>query len=265
MFNYKKFIETRLNIVDKSGKEGPYLVNSIQDILLNTPELRRIELKARQQGVSSINLAKRVPKFTLMENKYILTIADNADNAQGLLQRVKYFLSSYEDKTGTKIPFKYNSTYRLYNEKMNSWWEIGTAENVDVGRSKTITDLILSEAAFFKDLRKLLASALQAVVPEGEVDIETTANGMNEFKQIWDEANLGENGFKPLFFKASDFYDTAFLEQKKKELGRYFSQEYPETPEEAFLSSGQNYFDTTALKLHLGNAMNPMKENLIYV
>jgi hypothetical protein len=264
MFNYKKFIETRLKIIDKSGEVKPFIVNSIQEKILNTKELRRIEVKARQQGVSSINLAKRVPKFILMPNKYILTIADNADNAQGLLQRVKFFINSYEEIAQTKIPLKYNSTYRLFNESNNSWWEIGTAENVDVGRSKTVTDLILSEAAFFKDLQKLLASALQSVVPDGEVDIETTANGFNELKTIWDEAVLGINGFEPLFFKASDFYAPDFLEKKKKELGRYYSQEYPETAEEAFLTSGDLYFDSNSLKLYLEEKKPVMDEGVIY-
>lgn len=262
--NYRKFIESRLKIINKDGKEESYTPNVVQSNILDCSSTKRIELKARQQGVSSINLAKRVPKFTLMENRYILTIADNADNAQGLLQRVKYFLKTYSESQGIQIPLKYNSKYELYNEALNSWWVIGTAENVDVGRSKTITDLIMSEAAFFKNFRKLLASALQAVVPDGEVDIETTANGFNEFKEFWDESILGNTGFTPLFYAASLLYTPEFLEQKKKELGSYFSQEYPETALEAFLHSGNPYFDSDAMKFYLDNSRIPMTEGVIY-
>jgi len=148
---------------------------------------------------------------------------------------------------------------------MNNRFIIGTAENVDVGRSKTITDLHMSEAAFYRDLRRMLASVLQAVVPDGEVDIETTANGFNEFKQVWDEAVLGQNGFKPMFFGASKHYSPEFLEQKRKELGRFYQQEYPETAEEAFLTSGDTYFDLNALKYYNENAKLPMTEGMIYV
>ncbi len=263
--NYEKFIKERLKIIDKQGVEQPYTPNIVQTDILHTDALKRIELKARQEGVSSINLAKRVPKFALMPNKYILTIADNADNAQGLLQRVKYFLKSYEESAGVKIPLKYNSKYELYNEELNSWWIIGTAENVDVGRSKTVTDLIMSEAAFFKDFRRLLASALQAVVPDGEVDIETTANGFNEFKEFWDESVLGLTGFRPLFYGASMLYSKEFLEEKKKELGRLYSQEYPETAQEAFLTTGDCFFDTNSLRTYLDNTGEPMTEGVIYV
>lgn len=264
MINYTKFIEARLSIIDKSGVEGPYILNAIQARLARIDALRKIELKARQQGLSSYILGKKTGKFILEENKFIVTIADNSDNAAGLLERVKYFISSYERKVGVKVPLKYNSKYELHNEANNNKFIIGTAENTEVGRSRTITDLHLSEAAFYKDLRKLLASALQAVVPDGEVDIETTANGMNEFKEIWDGAVLGENGFAPLFFKASDFYTAEFLDKKRKELGRLFVQEYPETPEEAFLTSGDNFFDTESLSWYLRNAREVIREDVIY-
>jgi len=113
-------------------------------------------------------------------------------------------------------------------------------------------------------MEEITAGALQAVVPEGRVVVETTANGFNEFKGFWDRAVIGESNFNPLFFKASDFYSPEFLEEKRRELGRMFTQEYPDTPEEAFLSSGDMYFDSLALKEYLGLVREPIKEGVIY-
>jgi hypothetical protein len=111
----------------------------------------------------------------------------------------------------------------------------------------------------------MLAGALQALVPTGRAIIETTANGFNEGKELWDKSVLGESGFKPLFYKASDFYSKEFLEEKRKELGdRLFMQEYPETAIEAFITSGQCFFDTESLENYLANAKEPMKEGVIY-
>ena len=62
---------------------------------------------------------------------------------------------------------------------------------------------------------------------------------------------MGEGVFKPLFYKASDFYDKTFLEGKEKELGRLFKQEYPQTPIEAFVTSGDTYFDKESLAYYL--------------
>jgi len=251
---YEKFIEERLKIIDKTGTEIPFLLNKAQKLFIERATGKDLILKARQEGFSSEIGAIYMGDFLLDHNSHSVVIADNSDNAIGLLDRVKFYLRSYEDITGMKIPLKYNSKYEIANEVINSRYQIGTAENTEFGRSKTIKNLHMSEAAFYKYLRKLLASAMQAVRPDGRVAIETTANGFNEFKEYWDESMRGETGFNPLFFPASLMYSPDYLSQKKKELGRLYPQEYPETPEEAFLTSGDSYFSTEALKYYMEKA-----------
>lgn len=263
--NYKKFIESRLKLVDKNLDLIPFKVNAIQDKYLTEDATGRdVILKARQQGFSSVLLACFTADFILKENSRSVIVADISDNATELLDRVKGYIKAYEEITGVKIPLKYNSKYELFNEALNSRYTIGTADNVEFGRSKTITNLHLSEAAFYPDLERLFASVMQAVIPDGRVVLETTANGFNYFKTFWDECVKGERPFKPLFYKASDFYSAEFLAIKKKELGRRFQQEYPETPEEAFLTSGDSYFDSFALKDYLDNVKEPLTQGLIY-
>jgi hypothetical protein len=92
---------------------------------------------------------------------------------------------------------------------------------------------------------------MQAVVPTGRVIIETTANGFNYFKEYWDNSERGETGFNPMFFKAADFYSSEFLEMKKRDLGRLYSQEYPDTPMEAFVTSGESFFNKDSLAVYL--------------
>ena len=179
-------------------------------------------------------------------------VADISDNAIDLLGRVKRYISSYEYVYGVKVPLKYNSKYELYNEANNARYIIGTAENIQFGRSKTINNLHLSEGAYYKHFMSLLASAGSAVVPNGKQIIETTANGFNEFKDFWDKSVMGGTGFKTHFFKASDFYSAEFLEKQHQRLGdRLFMQEFPETAEEAFISSGATYIDNMTLKNYL--------------
>jgi hypothetical protein len=263
---YKKFIETRLKIVNKEQQIVPFHLNTIQNRYLTEDYTGNdIILKARQQGFSSLILAVFTFDFLLRQNQRNVIVADISDNAQELLDRVKFYIKTYEDYIEDKIPLKYNSKYELFNEATNSRYTIGTADNTDFGRSKTINNLHLSECFFYPHFEKMLAGALQAVVPDGRVIFETTANGFNYGKTFWEECKLGERNFKPLFYKASDFYDSAFLEKKKKELGRLYQQEYPETAEEAFLTSGEMYFDSDSLKNLLNNKKEPLKENLIYV
>jgi len=253
---YKRFIEENFTIINKQAQEVPFILNKAQNYVADNGTGRDFTLKARQEGISAFELAVFATDFLLVENSTSVVVADNADNAQGLLERVKWYMNSYERKNNVKIPFKYNSKYELHNEANNAKYIIGTAQNVEVGRSRTINNAHLSEALFYPHFRKLLASLLQAVVPNGKVMVESTANGFNEGKEYWEETKSGITGFNPIFLPGSFMYDQDFLSAKRGELGeRLMMQEYPETDIEAFITSGQTYFDQMALKYHLDQAL----------
>lgn len=254
---YKPFIEDNLTIINKEAREVPFILNTAQNYVVEHGTGRDFTLKARQEGVSAFELAVFTTDFLLKENSTSVVVADNADNAQGLLERVKWYIESYERINKVKVPLKYNSKYELRNAANNALYIIGTAQNVEVGRSRTINNAHLSEALFYPHFKKLLASLLQAVVPDGKVMIESTANGYNEGKEYWDQTMNGQTGFNPLFLPASIMYDMAFLAMKRRELGeRLYLQEYPESPEEAFIATGDTYIDNLALKYYLEEVMN---------
>ena len=249
---YKRYIEDNFSLVDKNGDYVPFKLNAIQDRYLEEDSTSRdVVLKARQQGFSSLILARFTTDFILEPNSQSVVVADIEENAEALLERVKLYLRSWEEKNGFKIPLKYNSKSVLVNEAMNSKYTIGTAKATEFGRSRTITNLHLSEPAFYPNLGKILAGAGNAVTPNGYVVLETTANGFNEFKEFYDRSELNGTGYKALFYPASSMYDEVFLESKRKEQGRLYRQEYPETALEAFLTSGDQYFSNEALERYL--------------
>lgn len=255
MPDYARFIEENLAIVDKTGTAVPFTLNSIQrrylteDVPVGKPHL---VLKARQQGFSSVILARFLADFIFKPNSRSVVVADIAENATTLLARLKFYLDTYNAKAPEPIPMKYNSKNELVNALNGAVYTIGTAKNAEFGRSQTITNLHLSEAAFYPDLSKIKAGAGNAVVPGGYYVMETTANGFNEFKELWDESVAGESGFIPLFYGADEFYSPDFLSQKAMELKGKFRQEFPNSPIEAFITSGDPYFDQSALEWYNG-------------
>lgn len=270
MFSYKRFIPARFRIINKKGEDSAFdsderhwglQLRFLEELRLLS---RLVILKARQQGFSSIILAVFTADFILRPNSRSVVVADIDDNATELLDRVKMYIKFYEEIAQTKVPLKYNSKTELYNEYNGARYTIGTAKNTEFGRSKTITNLHLSEFAFYPNPEKILAGAGQAVVEDGRLIIETTANGFNEFKSFWDKSVLGETNYKPLFYKASDFYTPDFLANKQRELGRLYMQEYPESALEAFLTSGNLFFEAMALKHYLENKQATMSERQIY-
>ena len=252
------FIEEQLSIINKNGEQVPFTLNDIQRQFVDDATGKDIILKGRQMGFSSFILGAFTKDFIFKENSLSVVVADISDNARDLLARVKHYIKAFEEKNNTKVPFKYNSKYELQNGANNARYIIGTAENTEFGRSKTITNLHMSEAAFYKYFKKLQAGAGTALTPNGRFVIETTANGFNEFKTFWDESVNGETEFKAHFYSSHDFYPKEHLEREEKRLGRLFMQEHPKTALEAFLTSGELYFNQDSLRWYLENAKEVM-------
>lgn len=263
---YKNAIETEFSIVDKEGKVVNFILNKPQEHFLEHITGRDYVLKARQQGFSALILAVGAVKFIYGENERCVSISHEAQATQRLLDRVKYYISSHEKRhEGYKVALKYNSRSELVNAQNNSTFYIGTAGSREFGRGDTISFLHMSELNFYPDPEKLLAGIMQAVTPNGLVFIETTANGFNFGKDFWDRTLVGETGFKGHFYNPSWTYTQEYLDMKKKELGRLYPQEYPSSPEEAFLTSGQLFFSNEALKKYLTETREVLREGLIYV
>ena len=165
-----------------------------------------------------------------------------------------------------------------------------TAGGQGVGRSYTLKALHLSEVAFWPGKKaQTLTGLLQAVpdLPGTLVIMESTANGFEEFKNRWDDAcdaqREGREGYIPVFFAWHEmkeyrrkvpkgFQRTAEEEKLAQVYGLddsqlawrrwaienlcggdvdLFKQEYPASPEEAFISTGRCAFDKAALVLRL--------------
>lgn len=159
------------------------------------------------------------------------------------------------------------------------------ATGESVGRSDTLTNVHASEVAFWSNMEDTLDALLQAVPdnPDTAVIIETTPNGFNSFKKFWDDTVAGKTGFVPVFFPwfEEPYYrkpvppgiEWTDEELKLKEAYKLddeqlswrrwciasnlrgdaekFKQEYPSCPEEAFLLSGNPYFELRSIILRI--------------
>jgi len=248
-------IEQELLIINKNTDVQSFTLNKPQKHFLEHMGHKNIILKARQMGFSSVILGYLTIRFLLKRNERLVVVSHESGATQKLMDRVKFFIESYEKGNKIKLPTKYNSRSEIVNEDTNSTIYIGTAGSKSFGRGDTITALHLSEFAFYSNPEEMLAGVLQALTPEGVLFIESTANGFNFYKTLWDEAE--DRGFSRHFYNSDWLYTHEFIENKKKELGRLFEQEYPTTPEEAFLTSGDMYFNGDSLKWYLSQVKDP--------
>jgi hypothetical protein len=263
----QKGIESEFTIVNKEKQEVDFRLNPAQVHFLAQMELYQdiIVLKARKMGFSSVILGLEVLKFIFGQNERMVSMSFDSSASVKQLERAKHFLRSFEYKNGVKLPLKYNSRSELVYEGKSedgktflNTLRIGTAKSTSFGRGDDITFLHITEAAHCPDMEALLSGVGEACIPGAHKIFETTANGFNDFKDFWDKAELGQNGYKALFYGPEWEYGKEYIERKRASLGRVGMQEYPRTPEEAFLTSGDCYFDAVMLGDMLQKARDPI-------
>jgi hypothetical protein len=113
---------------------------------------------------------------------------------------------------------------------MDSVFYIGTAGGREFGRGDTITHLHCSEYAFWSDPKKLMKGLLQAVPMTGEIIIESTGNGFNDYHSRCMKAEKGQSVWELHFFNWLDFpeYEMALDETEKKYLMTHLVKEWEE-------------------------------------
>lgn len=254
---YNRFIADNFTIINKDKEEVDFISNPPQiDFLKNMAKFYNILiLKARKMGFSSTALGVATAKFITGRNENCVSMSFDADASIKQLARAKHFISSYEHKNNVKIPFKFNRQNAMVFEgidedgrKFTNSLRVGTAKSTSFGRGDDITYLHLTEVGFCDDVPTLLAGVGEAVVRGAHTIMETTANGYNSYKTFWDDAMMDKNGFAALFYSPEWEYDEEYLKDRARRLGNLFYQEYPMNPEEAFIASGENFFDKLALK-----------------
>ena len=296
--NPELLIEMTFTIVDKEKSTVPFFLNDVQhdflDLLNEKIELHRqgkllnlrfLVLKGRQQGFTSVITAYQLANTLIKKNFTGFTLADTADNVRAIFQdKAKYVYNQLPDIL--KPTEKYNSKTEMFFENLNSSWRINVASE-QVGRSRTINFFHGSEAAFWNCLISSTQSSLGEALTKDSIQIlESTANGFNEFKDLWDSGEWincfyewwrtkeYQDSFESQDIKNKFLYDIDHksdwiwerlnwlkykIHLKDEQLYWYYNkyknylnkdlikQEYPCTPEEAFLNSGNCVFNAELL------------------
>ncbi|MCM3130957.1 hypothetical protein ACFQ3J_00345 [Paenibacillus provencensis] len=206
-------IEISFVIVDKDKNTIPFFLNEVQQSFLadinkakdgyaagSRLHLKFLVLKGRQQGFTSFITAYQLSNAIISKNFSGFTLADSGDNTNTIFEdKAKYIYNQLPD--ALKPTEKYNNRREFHFEKLNSRWRVNTAGNKEVGRSKTINFFHGSEAAFWDSIDSIMTGLGEALTKDSIQILETTANGLNEFKDLWDGAEKGTNNWEPKFYQ----------------------------------------------------------------
>lgn len=278
------FIPTFMKIVDKRGKLVSFVPNAQQMQLLNEMKKYNVVLKSRQLGISVLSCAYSIWLAIRFENTSCLLMAHSLDGADGIFTKLKQLYNSIPAAIRPKLINNNRKELKLANGSKITVVSCGTKESV---RGSTLRFVHVSEAAFCNEnIDRQILAIEQCLTSDGQIVVESTANGFNFFSDMYSKAARRENMYKPFFFgwvddklMFADEYkqftkdyigwherlpDVSELDDSEMSLYRrgatieqivwrrlkisnssetQFAQEFPSTPYEAFITTGDNVFD----------------------
>ena len=200
--NPLNFMQNLMWVVDKDGQLVKFKLNPQQKYLLTNMEKYNIILKSRQLGISTLAVAYSIYIATTQPHSTCLLMSYSIQSATEIFDKLKQLYSDMAEPF--KLPI-YNNNRKELSFTNGSHIICTTCGNKDVARGATITFAHISEVAFCKDtIQQQLIAIEQALTPHGKILLESTANGMNYFQEIWAKAERGESMYKPFFFSWID-------------------------------------------------------------
>lgn len=187
-----------------------FVPNRPQETFLKERSGRDICLKTRQIGMTTLSCIRALDMALWEENAQTGLMAHKQNSTSTIFDDlVKYSYSWFKKDWGqfyspeqksnssTALVFTADGLGRPLNSSMLVLYDF---------RGKTVNFLHVSEAAFIEPER--LLGSLQAVPATGEVILESTPNGQNEFHRLWRlwESNGKQAPYKGFFTPWFSFY-----------------------------------------------------------
>ena len=296
--NHQKFCE-HLKIRNKEGETVPYrnspagqkLNRAIRKQEQANQPVRICMLKASQVWASSSAATEVFRRIPFFPGRRALVLADSDQHADLVFEYYQQYIQSYsENPYGAEwvsaiiLPTLVKDTERHIRWANDSSILVGTAYNVDIGRSAPYNWAHLSEAAFYRDMGTLMTGLMQRIPnsPDSGIIVESTANGMGgDFYDLCQRAMdpRRNTGWGFVFFGWWEHPEYRMpvppgfklMREELAELQKYnlrveqivwrrwqietncegkegrFHQEMPGNPQEAFQSSGRTIFDMQAV------------------
>lgn len=267
-------------VINKQGEKVLFRMNTAQHIVYAASRVhpRLLILKSRQQGISTFWLICYFDDALFRPNLSIGLMAQGTDEAATLLERTKLLWDNLNGRV------KERRKLALDKDNLKEYSFVNRSKIfIRVSfRSTTLQRLHVSEMGkiannYPQRAKEVKTGTLQALARGMTGIIESTAEGKNMFKEMWDEAIANEQrglplsakDFKPVFLswlddpdcnepidqtvdegaaeyftKLEELTGRKLTKQQKnfwivqrRELGGDIFQEYPATPEEAFTAS----------------------------
>jgi len=289
-------------IIDKWGQKSIFTMNRAQHIVYATSmrHPRLLVLKSRQQGISTLWLISYFDDCFTLPDLSIGLMAQGQDEATTLLERTKLLWDElhpdFKNYLGRVVVADNAKLFKLNNDSkifVRTSFRSTTLQRLHVSEMGKIANNYPEKA------REVKTGTLQALAKGNTGVIESTAEGDNLFKDMWDNAvlhigKMASKDFMPVFLSWVDDPDCVeevdqpidnktakyfaaieeelgqpLTQQQKnfwivqyRELSDRVYQEYPATATEAFMATRQGAYYAELYMRHV--VANKREKNNLY-
>jgi hypothetical protein len=273
-----------LKVRDRNGEEVPLGANAAQSRFERTRGDRNIVLKARQMGVTTWVAGRFFLKTITIPGTLSVQVAHTREAAEGIFRMVQRFWNSLPAHLRNGyLRRSYSNVGQMVFPALDSEFRVLSAADGNAGRGLTIQNLHCSEVSRWSgDASATLAGLRAALVPGGELILESTPNGAYGcFYQEWLQAD--ERGVVKHFYPwwmeetyasaaVTDLRDDelALMREHGLSAGQIGfrrgleasyrglrTQEFAEDAELCFRATGECCFDIPAVEALLTKALPP--------
>lgn len=201
------YSESFISIVDKNGKLVKFKLNQMQRRIEEEEGRFNIILKSRQGGASCWLMIKAIWLCQTKPNTNCLLLSMDAESTRNVFNKLKQLYSSISPLIAVKEIRNNRSELVFENSSVITCTTLGGKK--DKGRGATYSLIHCSEFAFIdqEQAYKQLTSLEQCLNNTGKIYLESTANGFNHYKTLWDKAVNSESSYIPMFFSYLDVAD----------------------------------------------------------
>lgn len=209
-----------------------------------------ITLKARQIGWTTLVAAFAFWECFFCDDRLEIFLSKGEREAKAILGKVVYGYKRLPEWMRARGPRRINDNMSEFILSNGSTIESLPSKS-DPARGRSCYRVVVDEWAFLENPEEAWASIEPIADVGGRVLGLSTANGWgNFFHTMWVKAETGVGEFVPIFepWDSRTERDSAWYEAKRASLPEWqLHQEYPRTPEEAFIQGGNPFFDTDKL------------------
>jgi len=293
-------IETLLRVQNKQGKLVPLVFKPVQEDYWKERSSADIILKAAQLGFTTIVQAEFFLDAMVIPGIEVLYLAQREETSKRLFEVTRRFYSTLPEKMRPPVTADTRNMLSFrFGDGSESTIMIGSAESKTFGRGRPVHRALFTEVGFYSPEAQNVVKGIIARMPPGmsRMVLESTANGQaGYFYESWVGAGSGGNSLKPHFFPwpSEPEYRIPYQEGtrwggsigdmseeeiavlsrfnldndqirwrrwQRSQLGEaMFKQEFPETPDEAFLPMGSAVFDYATMDRLAKMTKEPVKK-----